>query len=846
MKKFLALVLALVMTMSLVTIGASAKTDFTDDAQITNSEAVEVLNAMGVLTGYADGSFRPQATLTRGAGAKIIAYLVLGQTAADKLQATYTVFEDVTDSVGLAPYIEWAAAAGIVDGYGDGKFGPYNTLTEYAFGKMLLTALGYDSAREGYTGAGWQKNVYAKATALGVFDGTESFGACDRETAARMALGAVQAKVVVYGDALVNGNYYWNNNKVTLIGVGIVKDQALETTQTLGDFYGVYRDETKDIFDRPGHTWEYGSWSKFYMDTPVAEYTTKVGGCDILVDCGIAKTSTAGVDVSEFVNSIDYDGGRLDHKYCDNWAFGGQGVLTQVFAMGGNDYRITEIDTYLAEVVDVKAAEHGKIGNEAKLAVYYRGSASDESATYATIYVEDITGLTKGDYILVNIALDVDDYGEVQDYISAEDYSIYSKEFAQQMARSYQEITGSCYLNVVGSAKTFEGKLTAVTKPESMALTIGGKSYPAARQYELSESFLELGATQIWFVDQYGNVIGDVDTAAAAVKYGRIDAIKWVNDGVVNTPEYASANLVTAEGSTVNQSAIAVSSWGKTLTGCDNGVPVVHETVSEVQAKNGAYYVRENNYGVVEYTGDGSVVKTTGEPLYQDGKNSNLTLTNKQVELGKFSSGAAVYADNDTQFLVYLGDGEYKAYLGISELPTMELIEGVIVVVEDTAAPRAYADFVFVNLPGVYAGATTEAYVFSAKPVAVEGTTGSETYTYNVWVNGEESTIVSKNGNLFDEANFKAGLYDITFNADNVARSATACTHYSKSVVADAERNGAIDDWYVVGATVYKVGDGKIEAYTTAQIGVGDTILVKGTGKTASVIYVTNVVEQPW
>ena len=98
MRKFLALVLALVMTMSLVTVSADAATTFTDDAQIVNTEAVEVLNAIGVLGGYADGSFRPQATLTRGAGAKLIAYLMLGQTRADALKATCTV-KDVSGAI---------------------------------------------------------------------------------------------------------------------------------------------------------------------------------------------------------------------------------------------------------------------------------------------------------------------------------------------------------------------------------------------------------------------------------------------------------------------------------------------------------------------------------------------------------------------------------------------------------------------------------------------------------------------------------------------------------------------------------------------------------------------------
>ena len=44
MKKFLSLVLALVMTMSLVTVSAGAK-DFTDNSKITYDEAVAVMSA---------------------------------------------------------------------------------------------------------------------------------------------------------------------------------------------------------------------------------------------------------------------------------------------------------------------------------------------------------------------------------------------------------------------------------------------------------------------------------------------------------------------------------------------------------------------------------------------------------------------------------------------------------------------------------------------------------------------------------------------------------------------------------------------------------------------------------
>ena len=94
MKKFLSLVLALVMTMSLVTVSAGAK-DFTDDDKITYEEAVAVVSEIGVVDGYADGKFNPTNTLTRQAAAKIICNLILGPTTAAELHADTAPYKDV-------------------------------------------------------------------------------------------------------------------------------------------------------------------------------------------------------------------------------------------------------------------------------------------------------------------------------------------------------------------------------------------------------------------------------------------------------------------------------------------------------------------------------------------------------------------------------------------------------------------------------------------------------------------------------------------------------------------------------------------------------------------------------
>ena len=140
MKKFLSLVLALIMTMSLVTIsaGATEYKDLTDKDEIQYEEAVAVLNRIGVITGYEDGSFRPETELTRGAAAKIIVSLMIGPDAASALPNNASPYPDVPASHTFAGVIGYCKTAGYISGYGDGTFKPANPLTGYAFAKMLL------------------------------------------------------------------------------------------------------------------------------------------------------------------------------------------------------------------------------------------------------------------------------------------------------------------------------------------------------------------------------------------------------------------------------------------------------------------------------------------------------------------------------------------------------------------------------------------------------------------------------------------------------------------------------------------------------------------------------------
>ena len=217
MKKFLSLVLALVMTMSLVTVSAGAK-DFTDDDSITYQEAVDVISEIGVVDGYAAGDFKPNEVLTRGAAAKIICNLILGPTTASALSADTAPFKDVPVTNTFAGYITYCSQQGIINGYADGTFRPTGTLSGNAFMKMLLGALGYDSSIEGYTGGNWSVSVIKQAAGIGLDDGNDEFvgsKAVTREEAALYASNMLQATMVEY-DAKTTVNV--NGATVTVAG----------------------------------------------------------------------------------------------------------------------------------------------------------------------------------------------------------------------------------------------------------------------------------------------------------------------------------------------------------------------------------------------------------------------------------------------------------------------------------------------------------------------------------------------------------------------------------------------------------------------------------------------------
>lgn len=205
LKKITALSLAATSLFSTVA-SATVATNFSDAADVTNFDAVTTLTALGIIEGFDDGTFRPEATVTRAQMAKMIFTIRAEESDLAMYTEASTSFTDISTHWAKG-YIIYCEQHGIIDGHTDGTFAPDAYVTGTQALKMALTALGYNSEHHGFTGASWAENIKNVASAdaritSGV-DGTNT--ASTRDNAAQLLYNALYATVVFYDKA--NGNY---------------------------------------------------------------------------------------------------------------------------------------------------------------------------------------------------------------------------------------------------------------------------------------------------------------------------------------------------------------------------------------------------------------------------------------------------------------------------------------------------------------------------------------------------------------------------------------------------------------------------------------------------------------
>ena len=292
LKRALSLALASVMVLGMTVVGTGAS--YTDVTSKQNQEAIEVLQAVGIMVGDDNGNFNPDQKVTRNEMAVVMSNLM------DYRAATYAGTSPFTDVPTWAePYVAACWTNGITSGYTKTTYGGSDTVTTSQAALMLMKALGYFQYSSDF-GTDWQFATIKQATKIDLFDDVDSGvrDAMTRNDLAQLVLNALETPTVEAEkdgqDIEVNGVTISSNVKYNYItskkdyatAIDDVLDSNNDGTKLNGNtvelgeklYNGdLKKSGTGDEFGRPGSTWTYKS-SEIgkYADSADGEWTAKV------------------------------------------------------------------------------------------------------------------------------------------------------------------------------------------------------------------------------------------------------------------------------------------------------------------------------------------------------------------------------------------------------------------------------------------------------------------------------------------------------------------------------------------------------------------------------------------
>ncbi|WP_050183338.1 S8 family serine peptidase [Domibacillus robiginosus] len=127
---------------------------------------ITYLNYQGIMTGFEDGTIRPESNITRGEAA-----ILIGKSLGLNGTARNTSFKDVTVNVSSSGYIQSLADAGITNGFTDGTFRPGQLVTRAEMAILISKAYEINTASTSQL-----KDITAKITGYQYINGVAAAG----------------------------------------------------------------------------------------------------------------------------------------------------------------------------------------------------------------------------------------------------------------------------------------------------------------------------------------------------------------------------------------------------------------------------------------------------------------------------------------------------------------------------------------------------------------------------------------------------------------------------------------------------------------------------------------------
>jgi hypothetical protein len=729
------------------------------------------MTGLGVIEGDdTTGLFQPTGTYTREAAAKVLTYMLLGPTAAEQLTATTDPFTDVSAESWSAPYIAYLANEHIIEGYGDGTFGPKKELSKAAWLKMLLCAMGYDADTNGMgDDANWATKAQALAAKSGLISGKDLGLDWNRETAVYYAFKAVEKNYNLADSK--------DKTKPFLVNVDSDNDSTNATTDK----------KTEDVVD------EYGRPAYYYATTGSKRseaYAKGTADADLVIENEVVENAdlikALGLTTEEAKNAtftIYVDGAKTETSekslvsegtFVTSAGHYGSTVEFYKTSKAGQTpaYTVVEIDTHVA-----------KIGEIAK---------NDTEVTLETISEQDVNvavgDLKKDDIVSYNIGVDPD----------TRKYTAYN----------------------VTVLEGTQGKVTAVSAAKKYVRVDGVETYLSLNASNKGTEFSDVttlnGVSATFYYDDFGNILY---VANPVVPETTVDGYVYVLSKKV-TPDTTTAfggqsaaaqvqilDLTTGETSVVNEAI--VKSDGKWYVANADGT--ANTEAKEIKGTGGDASVAdtENGYAGKDAGYYGYYKQEDGTYVLVDLDSNYAAASAEQGAVSKNGATLPVngkFADSNT-VLTWLAEepaasGTYKVTTatGIANFSDIQSIPSGQVLVTYAKDSNKAAQVIVVGGSAKDEEATSVNYAMYLRTGEVDTTLVSDKQTTELvfLINGEETTVkvLSNKVETLGLDNYR--VYDLVLKADGTVDADKTDTATKKlSATVSAKTVDAKTDSYI-------------------------------------------------
>ena len=759
LKRALSLALSTVMLMGMMVVGSGAA-GYDDVSSEDNQEAIEVMQAVGIMTGDDAGNFNPDQQVTRGEMAVIMTKVLDLNTGNYSISAM--PFVDVP--AWAQSYVAAIYAEGVTGGTSATTYGTDEPVTAAQAALMLMRALGYFQYSSDFND-GWLLATIRQAGRIDLFEGIDAGAeeALTRNEVAQLVLNTLEATMVEptgsqgvqIGDVVVGSTIKYED--ITKTGskynaIDKANDGSGKNYVQLGEdlFDGDLEKSVgqSDDFGRPSIKWEYDNKDVgTYADEADEVYTIKVKAEDIYADLGLSESTSATYIV---------DGGAgttCTISKSGSTEFGGAGTLTEVYYDSDEEtITICSVKTYV-----------GKVD-----AVYTADDVKDDEDPYITI--TPMTGSIKNDKFETT-AFDEDD---IVLYTYAND-EIQSVELAELV----------------------EGvELTKVTTGKS--IVAGGETYTMSANYY--DDGTELKDDISVYLDSYGNVIYTEVYEAASTDYAFVLNVSSKPDDFAES-YINKAKLVMVDGTTQTVTLDSdKQDHYKALENTFVSYTVDEDGIYELKAKD---KTNTSDWGTKFAVENGKALLATNE-------------TSKNTY--------KVYGNDETVFIIYDKKAEeYTIYTGVDNVPTITKAQSAYFNYDGETGTRMVAEYVYISVADSSAidnSTGSLIYIVYDKDAKLNDEKDrGEYYTYNAYVDGELTTVdVAKDKKLSADvvaSKLSYDKYDVVTNWDTYAKEEEGKDYYQANFTGTEKASkGNIyleNAWYAYASdvTVYKIEDGE-------------------------------------